>query len=220
MYGKVQITGTLEVMTGMHIGGSKAFAAIGAVDAPVVRDIRTNHPYIPGSTLKGKMRALLAKEYNEIVVSNPDNDNIRISRLFGSSKGKIRSRLLFSDMFICNEDELKEYGFQMFTEVKFENSIKRTTAEANPRQIERIIRGSRFALDLMYSMDKEDKEYEFIEDMETLAEGLRLLQYDYLGGHGTRGYGKIKLFDLGADAVAGDIPQEMVDQCRDILRRI
>ena len=61
MYAKIRITGTMEVKTGMHIGGSSAFAAIGAVDAPVVKDIRTNLPMVPGSSLKGKMRALLAK---------------------------------------------------------------------------------------------------------------------------------------------------------------
>ena len=61
MYAKIQITGDLTVKTGMHIGGNSAFAAIGAVDAPVIRDMRTNLPMIPGSSLKGKMRSLLAK---------------------------------------------------------------------------------------------------------------------------------------------------------------
>ena len=47
MYGKIQITGKIELATGMHIGGSSAFAAIGAVDSPIVKDIRTNTPMIP-----------------------------------------------------------------------------------------------------------------------------------------------------------------------------
>lgn len=62
MFGKIQITGQIKVVTGMHIGGSTAFAAIGAVDSPVIRDARTNLPMIPGSSLKGKMRTLLARE--------------------------------------------------------------------------------------------------------------------------------------------------------------
>ena len=53
MYAKIQITGNLEVKTGMHIGGSSAFAAIGAVDSPVIKDGRTQSPMIPGSSLKG-----------------------------------------------------------------------------------------------------------------------------------------------------------------------
>lgn len=59
MFVKLEITGKLEILTGMHIGGSSAFAAIGAVDSPVVRDALTNDPIIPGSSLKGKIQALL-----------------------------------------------------------------------------------------------------------------------------------------------------------------
>lgn len=49
MYAKIQITGTIEAVTGMHIGGSSAFSAIGAVDSPIIKDIKTNNPMIPGS---------------------------------------------------------------------------------------------------------------------------------------------------------------------------
>lgn len=103
-------------------------------------------------------------------------------------KGKYkRSRLLFSDMVLKNEEELRDAGLQSMTEVKFENSISRATAVANPRQIERAVRGSVFKLDLIYELEEEQ---EFLEDMETLAEAMKLLQYDYLGGNGSRGYGK------------------------------
>lgn len=64
MFAKLEITGTLEVLTGMHIGGSSAFAAIGAVDSPVIRDTLSDMPMIPGSSLKGKLRTLLAQQYN------------------------------------------------------------------------------------------------------------------------------------------------------------
>ena len=67
MFAKVEITGTLEVLTGMHIGGSSAFAAIGAVDSPIVRDTLSDMPMIPGSSLKGKLRTLLAQKYNESI---------------------------------------------------------------------------------------------------------------------------------------------------------
>lgn len=81
MYAKIKITGDLLVKTGMHIGGSTAFAAIGAVDSPVIKDVKTNLPMIPGSSLKGKMRSLLAKEFNTKVVE-PNDDHERISRLY------------------------------------------------------------------------------------------------------------------------------------------
>ena len=88
MYAKIQITGKIEVVTGMHIGGSSAFAAIGAVDSPVIKDVRTNLPMIPGSSLKGKMRTLLAKTYNGNgkMPAKPDDDDERLIRLFGSAK--------------------------------------------------------------------------------------------------------------------------------------
>ena len=215
MYGKIQITGKVELLTGMHIGGSTAIAAIGAVDAPIIKDIGTNLPMIPGSSLKGKIRTLLAREYNEIV-TEPENDHIRLARLFGTSKkGRIkRSRILFSDMVLSNAEDLRERGLQSLTEIKFENAISRTTAVANPRQIERAVRGSVFDLDLIYELEKEE---EFLEDMETLGEGMKLLQYDYLGGHGSRGYGKVRFRHILAEVAVGDVPDPLMEKCNQIL---
>lgn len=214
MYAKIKISGDILVKTGMHIGGSSAFAAIGAVDSPVIKDVRTNLPMIPGSSLKGKMRSLLAKEFNEAVVE-PDYDDPRIIRLFGSAKGKVkRSRLLFSDMVLANEGELRNAGLQSMTEVKFENSISRMTAVANPRQIERAVRGSIFELDLIYEVEETD---ELLEDMEMLAEGMKLLQYDYLGGSGSRGYGKIAFENLEAELVVGKLDERQIEECNEIL---
>ena len=215
MYSKIQITGRLNIETGMHIGGSSAFAAIGAVDSPIVRDVKTNLPMIPGSSLKGKMRTLLAKEYNAGVLQ-PDDDDERITRLFGSAKkGNVkRSRLLFSDMVLANQEELRKLGLQSMTEVKFENSINRATAVANPRQIERAVRGSEFNLDIIYEFENEK---EFIEDMETLAEAFKLLRYDYLGGNGSRGYGKVRFDDLYAEVVVGEVEDSLMDECNRML---
>ena len=98
------------------------------------------------------------------------------------------------------------------TEVKFENSISRATAVANPRQIERVVRGSVFKLDLIYELEEEQ---EFLEDMETLAEAMKLLQYDYLGG--SRGYGKIQFQDIYTDAVVGHVDNTLLEKCNLIL---
>jgi len=56
--GKILITGTIVVRTGLAIGGSKTAMNIGGIDSPVIRDAK-GVPYIPGSSLKGKMRSLL-----------------------------------------------------------------------------------------------------------------------------------------------------------------
>ncbi len=217
MYAKIQITGILEVKTGLHIGGNGAFAAIGAVDSPVLKDVRTGLPLIPGSSLKGKMRSLLAKEFNTDAVKQHDDDHHRLTRVFGSAKkGAIqRSRILISDMIMKNADELRKIGIQSMTEVKFENTINRATAVANPRQIERVIRGAQFNLDFMYEMEDEK---ELVEDMEVIAEGMKLLQYDYLGGNGSRGYGKVTFSNVLAETVIGDVPDEMLKQCNQILQ--
>ena len=218
MITKVRISGKIEVLTGMHIGGSSEFSAIGAVDSPVVRYVRSRLPMIPGSSLKGKMRALLAKKYNTAVVE-PDNDAPCLIDLFGSAKKEnIRcSRILFSDMIMSNWDELKQQGLTSSTEVKFENSIKRTTAVANPRQIERVIRGAEFPLDLIYEMDTEEK---MKMDFEIIRDGLRLLEYDYLGGNGSRGYGKVRFKELELEVLIGDISEEILNECQGLLNEV
>lgn len=220
MYAKVEINGVIEVLTGMHIGGSDAFAAIGAVDSPVIKDTRTSLPMIPGSSLKGKMRSLLAKQYNETVAKKPDQDAECLTDLFGCSQtkdGKAKaSRVLFSDAMMSNWEELKKQGLTSRTEVKFENSISRTTAVANPRQIERVVRGAEFPLSLIY-------EYKdamtMKQDIKIIRDGLNLLEYDYLGGSGSRGYGKVKFRELEMQVVVGEIDDALMEECRSILNK-
>lgn len=189
MYGKLLIQCELTVRTGMHIGGSAAFSAIGAVDSPVVRDPFTGHPIIPGSSLKGKVRTLLArtKSPNAEKMPSPDEDAEEILRLFGAAQPPRRSRLQFSDCFVSNYEQMQNVGL---TEVKAENTIDRATSVANPRQIERVTAGTQFGVHIVYDMvDLAQAK----EDLALLAKGLKLLQLDYLGGHGSRGSGRVAL---------------------------
>lgn len=219
MYTKIQIKGKIEVLTGMHIGGSSAFAAIGAVDSPVIKDVLSDCPMIPGSSLKGKMRTLLAKEYNESVADKPDQDCERIKRVFGSAEKNYikKSRIQVSDMILSNADELRNKGLNSLTEVKFENTINRATAVANPRQIERVVRGSEFDLDILYEVDNMDDLY---EDIELIAEAFKMLQFDYLGGSGSRGYGKVKFTNLHAKAAIGQLDKSVKDKINEILSKV
>lgn len=223
MLAKIMISGKIISKTGMHIGGASGFSAIGALDSPVIRDIQTDEPMIPGSSLKGKMRSLLAKQYTDtakLPAHNSDNDRVR--RLFGymqdgKSGGKqmaFPARLQFSDMFLANKDELAEIGVPT-TEVKFENTINRLTAVANPRQIERSVAGSRFGLNLIYNVVDES---EMLEDFETIGQGMKLLTYDYIGGHGSRGYGRICFSDLEVNCVTGECDQDLLDKCAALLK--
>ena len=194
--GKIFITGILKVLTGMHIGGSSDFAPIGAVDSPFIRDPFTHAPIIPGSSIKGKLRTLLARLTCEgYILNEVDKDNAIISRLFGAS-GKsyaLPARLQFFDLFVTEATKINFTAIETDTyigEVKFENTISRTSGVANPRQIERVPAGAEFAFKLVYNVESLE---EAEEDLKTLATGFKLLENDYLGGHGSRGYGRVQL---------------------------
>ncbi len=208
MYGKIVIKCKLTVLTGMHIGGSSVFSAIGAVDSPVIRDAMTGEPMLPGSSLKGKMRTLLAKAIkNDYITQECADDPDELKRLFGTAGnsrrgGKVKgARLQFSDAFLLNADALKKRSGM--TEVKFENTISRITSVAMPRQIERVVRGTEFAIQMVYDMEKAG---EIKEDFENIAKALKLLSMDYLGGHGSRGYGKVAFSDFELAVKHGECP--------------
>ena len=192
MYGKILIQCKLVVCTGMHIGDSGAFSAIGAVDSSVVRDPLTGLPIVPGSSLKGKLRTLLARSLSGDVRNMPacDKDDERILRLFGSASPVRAARLQFADCFVANAEEMRRVGI---TEVKAENGINRATSVANPRFIERVSRGTVFAVKIVYDVEDETQ---IVDDLALLARGMKLLQLDYLGGHGTRGSGRVSLRDF------------------------
>lgn len=225
MYSKLEITGKIKVMTGLHIGGSKEFSAIGAVDSPVMRDTYSNMPFIPGSSLKGKLRFLLQEKYGKKArdeKTNHNDDDLRVKRLFGSSNDKnnekpIKSRLYFSDSFISNEKDLNEMGIEQLTEVKFENTINRFTAIANPRQIERVIRGTEFDMSVIYNADSQE---DLREDIKNLKEAFELLEYDYLGGNGSRGYGRVKIENLELNQAFGDLENQDIEELKKIIGEI
>ena len=188
MFGKLIIKSNIKVLTGIHIGGSSVFSAIGAVDSPVVQDSYTHLPIIPGSSLKGKLRTLLSRLLNDGNFCKITEDADIIKRLFGSHEPKIiPARLQFADCFVTlkSVEQFKNTGL---TEIKWENTIDRITSVANPRQMERVVPGVCFECRIAYTMVDEQ---EIREDLRQLAEAMKLLQMDYLGGHGTRGSGRI-----------------------------
>jgi len=198
----VIIRGKIELLTGMHIGGSKDKLEIGGVDSPVIRNPQNRLPYIPGSSLKGKLRSLL--EYSLGVV--PQNGEVSkdeaIVRIFGTSaednKNNGPTRLIVRDaipdkktieMWEKMDSEL------LYTEYKAENTINRITAEANPRFIERVVAGSKFNFEMVfgiYQMNENDNKEIIKQDLSNLLQAMRLLEHSFLGGSGSRGYGKIK----------------------------
>ena len=199
MYGKLLIRCDLVVRTGLHIGGTDTYSAIGTVDSPVVRDPFSDLPIVPGSSLKGKLRSLLVRSLCGGSMPKHDEDPEAVRRLFGSARPVQAARLQFADCFVINADEMKPVGV---TEVKTENGINRETSVANPRQIERVTAGTTFGVCLTYQMTDEAQTR---EDMQLLAQGMRLLQLDYLGGHGSRGSGRASLRNFRLEAFGAQV---------------
>lgn len=208
--GKILITGKLKVETGLHIGAGSDFAPIGSVDSPFIRDTLTQTPIIPGSSIKGKMRTLLVKSRTDgYILNSIDKDDAVIQRLFGAGGDVIKpARLQFYDLFIT-EDSLTVFSDldtdRYLGEVKAENVINRLSGEANPRQIERVPAGMEFVFKLVYNIENED---EVVEDLQTVKEGLELLEMDYIGGHGSRGYGRVSLNSFATKIVGKAIIDE------------
>ncbi len=213
LIGIKEITGEIELKSGLHIGAGDMEMKIGGVDSTVIKHPHTLEPYIPSSSLKGKVRSLLemrsglmglrkgeplrASDLDICPDEKSKDDCINILKLFGSSGAdedaivKIGpTRCSFSDAplssaWIAHAEE----NFFPLTEIKSENRINRIKGTAqDPRFIERVPSGAVFDFSITLKKLEDDEELE-----DYLLKGLKLLQMDSLGGSGSRGYGKIEL---------------------------
>lgn len=210
---KINITGIITLKTGMYIGGTNTAMKIGGVDNMVVRDPITNLPYIPGSSLKGKLRSLIEIKDGTTRNGDPTEQiNTRAAALFGTSSSVDNghpSRLIVRDAFLT-QDCIERFNSRSmaFTENKTEVAINRITAKSNPRTFERVPAGATFSLNMVLNiMDYEPADKEKASDAQlkaiqlqskenliaTLKEAIALLENDYIGGQGSRGYGHIEI---------------------------
>ena len=215
---KIIYHGNITLKTGLHIGGTNADLNIGGPDKFVVRNPLTNIPYIPGSSLKGKMRCLVELFYGETNNGKPSNNpESNAGSLFGTSgdneKGR-PSRLIVRDCDMVTEydtdEALKPYGLSKndvpdfsntdlpYTESKTEVSIDRIKAKSNPRTFERVPAGAQFKLEMVLNVFDTDDEQKL---KTTLKKAMRLLMDDYLGGNGSRGYGQISINLVDEDGI-------------------
>ncbi|HQD92500.1 MAG TPA: type III-A CRISPR-associated RAMP protein Csm3 [Bacilli bacterium] len=185
---RVKITYRLKVKTGLHIGGSKGVYGIGGLDSPVIKNPVTNEPIIPGSSIKGKVRMLL-----EVV--HPEHQN-KINKMFGYRQGEQNnnplSRVIFRDLELTKEskEELSKALDGEYTEIKAENTIDRARGTAkSPRFIERVPAGAVFEGEYIVQYLDTDQDNDFEE---LVKKGFKLLENNYLGGSGSRGYGKVE----------------------------
>lgn len=194
---KIKIQTSITLVTGLHIGGSSDNVEIGGIDNPVIKlATRGNEPYIPGSSLKGKMRCLLEQAAGAPKVGMDQ----KVNNLFGITESRTLntdnkpSKLIVRDAILSKESKealLACDNLDMpYTENKWENVIDRTKGVAeHPRQSERVPAGAVFNAEFVLNIWDDDNEQEL---MALFEKGIRLLENDYLGGSGSRGYGQIK----------------------------
>lgn len=210
----ITIQGVIHCVTGLHIGGNKEEIEIGGMDNPVIRHPLTKEPYIPGSSLKGKLRALLEYKHGK-VQNNGDpcncaTENCPVCRIFGPHKHPKHN--LGPTRLLCRDAKLTDASREaltplaseglLYAELKSENIINRKTGTAtDPRTQERVPADTKFDFTLTLRVFEQDQEMELLQ---RITEGLTLLEADYLGGSGSRGYGQIKLEQLKKDGQ--DIP--------------
>lgn len=214
-----KLEGKIVLKTGLHIGSGETEMHIGGTDNPVIRHPHTQEPYIPGSSLKGKIRSLLELEsglmkytcgdvVSEETLEKVENEEKKekgkkILKIFGTSAGEKTSgkygitRASFSDCFINSDwkEKNKNKDFTL-TELKTENVINRIKGTAeHPRTMERVPEGVEFDFSVSFKVFEEDEE----NLIDYLLYGMKLLEMDALGGSGSRGYGRIEFKDLKLD---------------------
>lgn len=198
---KIHQVYSIEIITGIHIGDSKENVEIGGVDNPVIRRSIDNVPYLPGSSIKGKIRSLL----EQIAGSAEIGGNKEINDLFGFAKDNQPSKIIIRDAYLSDESKKalddSDYTDMPYSEVKFENTINRVTGKAdNPRQTERVPAGTFFNLEIVINVWNNDDDGN--KSLDLLEKGIKALENDYLGGSGSRGYGQVKFHKMKEEPVS------------------
>ena len=198
---KIKINTSITLITGLHIGGNSENVEIGGIDNPVVKlASKGDVPYSPGSSLKGKMRCLLEQAAGAPRVGLDP----KVNNLFGITESRADNTSNQPSKIIVRDAILSEDSKKMlmecdnldmpYTENKFENVIDRVKGIAqHPRQTERVPAGAKFNAEFVLNIWDDDDEQELIALFE---KGIRLLENDYLGGSGSRGYGQIKFGEM------------------------
>lgn len=211
--GKYIIKADLRCITALHIGGTDEGFEIGGMDNPVIKDPITGYPYIPGSSLKGKLRSLLEWAEGKVKLEEVKDkegkptgkwkgklcncgksDKCDICIIFGTSADtegqKEPTRLTVRDSF-PKQSSVEEWkanlGDAIYTEVKTENAIDRLTSEATPRSLERVPANSVFEVEMVFDLYKDND----VQKLKKVFEGMMLLEDSSLGGGGSRGSGKV-----------------------------
>jgi CRISPR-associated protein Csm3 len=225
LYGRIFVTGKIRAVTGLHIGGSRSALTIGGVENAVIRNALTNCPYIPGSSLKGKMRSLWEKmtgaEQNwsltrgrrvkagqrrpkEVVIhlchtkeEYGDCPVCQIYGVMGQSEASFPTRLVVRDVLL-GEAEAERLDREAHTDLPY-TEVKYEVA------IDRVTSAAvprpmeRVPAGVVF--DGFELVFSVYAEGDlgrflNVLEAMQLLEDDYLGGQGSRGSGKIMFQEL------------------------
>jgi CRISPR-associated protein Csm3 len=231
MLEKVFLRGTMTALTGLSVGGSEQGLTVSGVEHLVARHALLDEPYVPGSSIRGRIRCALerlhgiAGEGEGPIAFGPADDAAHpVVQLFGAAPRRgapIPSRLLVRDALLTAESRkrlARLRGVLPMTETRTEAAIDRVTSAASPRTFERVPAGAAFQfeivlevralpaesplgasaevrqlLEILRGARTEETGWGRDEDLRWLLVGLQLLQDDALGGHASRGNGRVKI---------------------------
>lgn len=175
LHGHIVISGIIFCKSGIFIGGPDDTLQIGGIDKSVVRNPLTGEPYIPGSSLKGKLRSITEKFISPALAARRKGDTqgkiwrhecndfkqaekCQLCRIFGSTafgsndNNNHPGALLVRDSPLSDKDKMIQDGFPI-TETKMENAIDRLTSAAHPRTFERVPAEAKFEFELIYRVE-------------------------------------------------------------------
>ena len=202
------ITFTARCESGLHIGGSQDELTIGGSDNPVIKNPETRDPYVPGSSLKGKMRGELEKQMGRRNGNKPCGcGKCAVCRVFGAHSNDSD---LGPSRIIVRDGQLSSGGR---IENKAENVIDRRTgaaARGGLRSNERVVEGTVFNMQIVLQVFDLDRDFSYTDTnsgsrrgdealQAVVADGLRLVQMTGLGGGTSRGSGAVSFHDFKLD---------------------
>jgi CRISPR-associated protein Csm3 len=229
--GRVRIEGKLLLLSGLHIGAGKDSVEIGGIDNPVIRHPFTGEPYIPGSSIKGRLRFLMEWAFDAIRNDGrawgsddgqPVDPNDPVLRIFGNALKDWKggpTRLIVRDCPLTADDrkrysEAPDRFFEEKTEVLIDRIAGKARDGVGPRRTERVPAGVRFEVELVFRLyDTGDGGVRDLACLNWTLLGLWLLEQDALGGSGSRGYGRIRFEDLHLVA-PGDVRHALDNRFR------
>lgn len=224
LIGKLILEGQLHCETGLHIGAGKGSLEIGGSDNPVVKDA-AGRPYIPGSSLRGRIRSLLEqfsgaavpaelvyisrRKGQEVRIHQSDRPDDDICVLFGRNAGRME-RVSGEPLDSHNATPARLAVFDAPLEVESitapmrENLDDELTEVKNENAIDRITsQANPRTLERVPAGARFHVRFvvDLLCDEDTplfsqLVQGLRLLEDDALGGGGSRGSGRVRFSNL------------------------